>query len=151
VVDPSKIALGAVEAQAPLVFRSGRSIEFHDAPSPVDRVVGSPGLIGIALANLIDNAVRHTPPATRIVVTARADGAIEVADNGPGIAVEECGPARTKCRRSDTRRSDSAGLGLAIVARIMTALGGELMLARASGGGALAVLSLKKCDSVRAA
>lgn len=150
-VNLSRIALGAVEAQAPLVFRSGRSIEFHDTPSPADNVVGSPGLIGIALANLIDNAVRHTPPRTRIVVTARARGAIEVADNGPGISVEERKLARARYWRSDTRRSDSAGLGLAIVERIMSALGGEMVLARASGGGALAILSFKRCGPVRTA
>ncbi|HJQ18346.1 MAG TPA: ATP-binding protein [Allosphingosinicella sp.] len=150
-VNLSAIAMDAVETQAPLVFRSGRSIELQDESSPVACVAGSPGLVRIALTNLIDNAVRHTPADTRIVVTVLADGAIEVADNGPGISVEDRTLARARYWRSDTRRSDSAGLGLAIVERIMTALGGTMTLAQAEGGGTRATLLFKKGDVVRLA
>jgi signal transduction histidine kinase len=150
-VDLSAIALAAVETHAPLVFQSGRTIEFADSPAPVCHVTGSPGLIGIALANLVDNAVRHTRSGTHIVVAVRPEGAIAVVDDGPGIAAGTRGLARTRYWRADNRRTDSAGLGLAIVARIMAALGGTLALGQAPGGGASVVLTFKSCEPVRAA
>ena len=74
------------------------------------------------LANLVENAVRHTPPGTRIDVTLAATerGPIAVvADNGPGIPAE----ARDKVfqrfyRLEESRTTPGSGLGLALVSAI---------------------------------
>lgn len=123
-VDLGRVACDAVEASAPLVYRSGRTIEVVKSSGPVEPVTGNEGLLRIALANLIDNAVRHTPSATHIVVAPIA-GAIFVSDNGPGITVEEVGPT-VRYRSASRQRSDSSGLGMSIVQRIMIAMGGTM-------------------------
>lgn len=109
----------------PLVYRAGNTIAL-DAADHVPMVAGVPALLGIALANLIENAVRHTPRGTAITVTVQHDGSIVVDDDGPGMAREDREHHGPRFRRRDTARSDSAGLGLAIVERIMSVLGGTL-------------------------
>lgn len=126
-VDLDRIARETVEASAPLVYRSGRTIEVMSRREPVCRVFGNDGLLRIALTNLIDNAVRHTPVATHIVVAAGPD-AILVRDNGPGIELEGGDAIIAHYRTAARQRTDSAGLGLAIVQRIMTAMGGSMVV-----------------------
>ena len=139
--DLCAVARHAVEMHAPLVFRSGRTIAL-DAPPLPHLVAGSTALIEIALSNLIDNAIRHTPEGTDIIVTILDNGGIAVADNGPGIAASP-GDARRRYWRADMKRTDSAGLGLAIVDRIMTALGGQLKVGSRADGGALMQLQFR--------
>ena len=94
-------------------------------------------LLRIALVNLIDNAVRHTPAGCAITVSVGPDGGVTVEDDGPGLAVDARDPAARRFRRNDTARSDSAGLGLSIVERIMAVCGGSLETGSAAAGGAL--------------
>jgi ABC-type branched-subunit amino acid transport system ATPase component/signal transduction histidine kinase len=88
------------------------------------------------LVNLMDNAVRHNPPSTSIVVTARpADGhavTITVADDGIGLptTLDEHSD-RSTARRSATA---GAGLGLSISRAIVAAHGGTLRLERPGRG-----------------
>ncbi len=100
-----------------------------------------------AVANLIDNAVRYAGSDRPIDVVARAQGGevlIEVADRGPGIPADEVERLRHPFTRLETARSDTkgAGLGLAIVDRIMLAHSGRLELLPRNGGGLRAVLHL---------
>ena len=99
-------------------------------------------LLLIAITNLIDNAVRHTPAGSSIVVSAAPDGSVTVEDDGPGLAVDARDPVARRFRRSDIARSDSAGLGLSIVERILGVCGGVLETGSSAGGGALLRLRL---------
>ncbi|SIS15027.1 HAMP domain-containing sensor histidine kinase [Williamsia sterculiae] len=80
------------------------------------------------LANLLDNAVRHSPPAGTVCVGARRDGetvVVEVADQGAGIAPDE----RTRIFERFTRggsRDGGTGLGLAIARWVVDLHGGEI-------------------------
>ncbi len=78
--------------------------------------------------NLINNALAHTPDGSSVSVSARvvgAMGAIEVADDGPGIPAGEAGRVFDRFYQSDRSHSVSgSGLGLAIVRAIAEALGG---------------------------
>ncbi|MFT3977699.1 MAG: HAMP domain-containing sensor histidine kinase [Sphingomonas bacterium] len=141
-VDPAALARDAVEAMAPIVYRAGHSIAFEEPDSPPSRVRGVAELLGIAITNLIDNAVRHTPAGTAILVSVARDGGIVVEDDGPGLAVDARDPAARRFRRGDTARSDSAGLGLSIVERILGVCGGALETGSSAGGGALLRLKL---------
>jgi heavy metal sensor kinase len=99
--------------------------------------------------NLLNNAVRHTPPDGRVRVSARAtdDGQavlIEVADTGEGIAPEHLPRIFEPFYRADTSRTRSngdrdrasgTGLGLAICKAIVEAHGGEISLDSAPGQG----------------
>jgi ABC-type multidrug transport system ATPase subunit/signal transduction histidine kinase len=87
------------------------------------------------LVNLMDNAVRHNPRSTTVVVTARpADDlsvTITVADDGLGLPAGVDGPADRLNRRSATA---GAGLGLSISRAIVAAHGGTLRLERPARG-----------------
>jgi signal transduction histidine kinase len=141
-IDPCSLAQDVVSVMAPLVFRADHDIAFVAPDRAPPNVRGVPGLIQIALTNLIDNAIRHTPAGSTITVSVEQDGRIVVADDGPGLAVDAGDDSRHRYRREGTRRSDSAGLGLAIVERIMTACEGSLSVGNGPAGGARLSLTL---------
>jgi len=90
------------------------------------------------LFNLIQNAIRHTPPDGSVTVRAeRVGGAIEieVADSGSGIDGEHRARVFEPFYRADDARSDAgAGLGLAVSRAIVEAHGGTIWLEDASVG-----------------
>ena len=99
-----------------------------------------PALLRRVLDNLIENAVRHAPQGTAVVLRGYpADGGwnLEVADRGPGVAPEHRERLFTRFAKSDNARSPEdggAGLGLALSAAIARAHGGTLELADDAGG-----------------
>jgi signal transduction histidine kinase len=88
------------------------------------------------VANLVENAVRHSPPDGTVLVraAATADGArLEVIDEGPGIADADAARVFERFYRADSARSSSsggAGLGLAIARWIAELHGGEIHVER---------------------
>jgi signal transduction histidine kinase len=84
------------------------------------------------VANLLDNAVRHSPSGGTVVLTAtRSNGMvrIEVADEGPGIPEDEAGKVFERFYRADAARTSSdggSGLGLSIAQWIVDLHGGEI-------------------------
>ena len=100
-------------------------------------------LIGLALANLVTNAVRHTPPGTHVFVTVESGGALRVDDDGPGIADWSPDTLTRRYWRADHARSDSAGLGLAIVSRICAVHDTSLAIGASRSGGASFAIRLK--------
>jgi two-component system sensor histidine kinase KdpD len=95
-------------------------------------------LVEQVLLNLIDNAVKHTPPGGPLHVEARVlEGAveIEVADRGPGLSAEEAPKVFEKFHRGDSKHA-GAGIGLTICRGIVTAHGGRIWATSREGGGA---------------
>jgi two-component system OmpR family sensor kinase len=102
------------------------------------------------LANLLSNALTHTPVGTPVAVQLRsADGwaEIEVSDRGPGLTADEAAhvfepfyradPARGRARPDDGAGDEQGtGLGLAIVAAIAEAHGGSVEVTSEPGEGA---------------
>ncbi len=90
------------------------------------------------LFNLIQNAIRHTPPDGSVTVRAESIGdgiEIEVADTGSGIAGEHRPRVFEAFYRADGARSDGgAGLGLAVSRAIVEAHGGAIWLEDAAVG-----------------
>jgi len=104
-------------------------------PVPLDYIE-----IDQVLSNLVENAVRHTPPGTDIDIAARVEEgsvAIEVTDNGPGIPAEALANMFDPFVRLSTMPGGKSGLGLGLaVARgLVEAHGGHLGAQRRSGGG----------------
>jgi two-component system sensor histidine kinase MprB len=98
-------------------------------------------LVERALGNLLDNAVKYSPPGAPIEVSVR-DGEVVVADHGPGIAEEDLPRIFDRFYRSATARAKpGAGLGLAIVREAAEAHGGQAT-AESSSSGARFRLSL---------
>ena len=100
-----------------------------------------PVLIEQVLANLMENAVKYTPPATPIDVAAHQIGGrvmVEVADRGPGIPQGEEAKLFDKFYRLKSESAQSGvGLGLAISKAIIVAHGGTITAMDRPGGGAL--------------
>jgi two-component system, OmpR family, sensor kinase len=106
-------------------------------------ICADPDKLRQALANLIDNAIRHSPDGGVIEVSAdlRPDSlvVIEVRDHGPGFPVEFLPHAFERFRRANPARNRAdggAGLGLAIVASIAAAHGGRAIADNHPAGGA---------------
>ncbi|MFZ5537825.1 MAG: ATP-binding protein [Pseudomonadota bacterium] len=133
------------ELYAPEFESAGRSLMIH-VERPGLEVEGARPLLSQALANLLDNALKHTPPATSVEIEVRGEGAgvrLAVIDHGPGLSANEKSRVLERFVRGDAARSTSgSGLGLPLVRAITQAHGGGLGLKDTPGGGLTVVLVL---------
>ena len=110
-------------------------------------VYGDRGMVQQALANLIDNAIKFSPPGGTVTLAAHAQPErvdMLVIDHGPGIPPADRGRATERFFRGETaRHTPGAGLGLALVQAVAQLHGGTLLLEDA-GPGLRAVLSLPR-------
>jgi two-component system sensor histidine kinase MprB len=105
-------------------------------------VHGVPATIERALANLLDNAAKWSPPDGEVEIAVR-NGEVTVRDHGPGIEEEDRPFVFDRFyRASSARGMPGSGLGLAIVRQVAEAHGGEVVAERAEGGGTLMRLRL---------
>src|SRR5690606_15479128 len=98
------------------------------------------GLIERVLTNLLDNAIRHSPPGSRIEVrlgSAEQGVEVRVSDTGPGIPAELRAGLFTRASVLTQQRRDSGGLGLVIVQRILQLHRSEIRLLDEPGHGAV--------------
>jgi two-component system sensor histidine kinase ResE len=82
-----------------------------------------------ALQNLLENAMRHTPPEGRITIWARAESdhlLVGVTDTGSGIAPEHLPRIWDRFYRAEEGNKDGTGLGLAIVKGLVERQGGQV-------------------------
>jgi len=138
-VDLNDVAHQAVANLAPWALAQGRTIAFVGADRPVI-VGGNAYAIDDAIRNLIENAVVHAPPHTEVTVSVSADGSIDVRDRGPGVPQEDRERIFERFWRGRAASSHGAGLGLAIVAEIMKAHGGNVEVNAGPHGGAVFTL-----------
>jgi two-component system sensor histidine kinase BaeS len=100
------------------------------------------------LGNLIENAVRHSPPGGDVDVGARVSAGrvvVTVADSGEGIAPEELARVFDRFYRADpsrTRATGGGGLGLTIARKIVEAHGGEIRAESVEGQGSRFIFEL---------
>ncbi|MFI6519085.1 sensor histidine kinase [Spirillospora sp. NPDC050679] len=105
-------------------------------------VLGDPASLERAVVNLLDNAVKFSPPDGAVEVRLKG-GELTVRDHGPGIPADELPHVFERFWRSPSARSlPGSGLGLSIVARVVAESGGEVGLEAADGGGTLARVRL---------
>ncbi|TYB41617.1 HAMP domain-containing histidine kinase [Actinomadura chibensis] len=105
-------------------------------------VHGDPASLERAAVNLLDNAVKFSPPGGTVEVRL-AGGELTVRDHGPGIAAADLPHVFDRFWRSPSARSlPGSGLGLSIVARVVAESGGRVALEPAPGGGTLARVRL---------
>ena len=107
---------------------------------------GDKGKLQRALANLLDNAIKYTPPGGKIIVSsAEVDKKImlSVHDTGIGISQDEASRIFERFYRADKSRSvPGAGLGLSLVKAIVRSHGGEIMVNSSPGTGSTFTVSL---------
>jgi len=131
-LDAAQVAADAVAAATPRYRTKG--VELTLAPAPGElRVNADPERLGQVLSNLLDNALRHTPPGGHVRVAAAPSGAtavLKVADDGDGIPVDQVHAVFDRFHRVDPARASSdgsgSGLGLTIARAIIADHGGTL-------------------------
>ncbi len=118
------------------------------------RAVGDPERMHQVVANLLDNAVRHSPADGRVWLSAHAatEGVttIEVADEGPGIPAEEADRVFERFHRVDAARAardGGTGLGLAISRWIVDAHGGTIAIRPREPHGCRIIVELPRLNS----
>ena len=135
-VDLTALVERVADAYRPDIEESGRHVTLGTFAST--RIVGDADLLAQALANLIENAIRHTPSGATITInlTERADSVVlEVVDDGTGIAAKDYRDVVRPFARLDASRSKpGAGLGLSIVSAVASLHGADLVLSDATPG-----------------
>ncbi len=134
--DAAPVLAGVVELYEAVAEDRGLTVTL--ATPPALPMHGDRDLLQQAVANLIDNAVKFSPPGGTVDVTARPGPAgteIVVTDHGLGIPSEERVRATERFFRGETARSTpGAGMGLALVLAVAQLHGGSLTLEDATPG-----------------
>jgi two-component system OmpR family sensor kinase len=143
---PVDLAAVAREAAAEAGALSGEHPLSLDLQGPIV-VDGVADDLHRLAANLVENALLHTPAGTPVTVSVRRDGQsaiLEVADRGPGVPVAQRARVFERFARGpgDRAPTGGSGLGLAIVKAVTDAHHGTVELLDAEGGGARFVVSL---------
>jgi len=138
---PSELDLAAVVARAASRARlraGGRPV--LTGPLAPWHVLGQPAALERAVVNLVDNALKFSPPGGAVEVSLEG-GVVTVADRGPGISPEDRAHVFDRFYRATAARGlPGSGLGLAIVAQTARAHGGAVRVVPREGGGTLAQL-----------
>jgi two-component system, OmpR family, sensor kinase len=151
--DLAEVAGSAAAEVAPTIGERELRIE-NERALPVE---GNPDELHRMVLNLLDNAVRHTPPGAKVELRLRASGrdaVVEVADDGPGVPAEKREQIFDRFVRADgpadTAPRGGSGLGLAIVRAVATSHGGSVEATESEqGGGALFRIRLPLAKSER--
>ena len=156
ILDMTRIQVGAVAVHAePVAVDEVAALALLDVaasdvrleiPDSLPLVMTDAGLLERVVANLVDNAVKHSPPGRPAAISARAvAGAVElsVVDHGPGASVD-LWPAMVAPfqRLGDRDAATGIGLGLAIVQGFCTAMGLVAVPSTTPGGGLTVTVSI---------
>ncbi|MEQ9568286.1 MAG: sensor histidine kinase [Pseudomonadales bacterium] len=128
-----------------LAIEAGKELELSEPEEKV-MVRGNMPAMEDALRNLIENAIAHGTPNTRIDVRVSAEGTISVCDQGPGIPEDQLEHLFDRFWRGQNTDSKvgSAGLGLAIVQEIMKQHDGSVRVETNHDGGTCFILQFRK-------
>lgn len=142
--DLAAVARDVAELYAAQAEEGGRPFTLPAAPATP--VAGSAALVAQALANLLDNAFKYTPPHSPIeidLVRANGQARLAVIDHGGGLSDADKARLVARFARGDAARSQpGSGLGLPLAAAVARAHGGRLVLTDTPGGGLTARLDL---------
>lgn len=141
-IEPAQLAQQVVAS-----FRDGQQHPLRvDAPADLPTVHGDPEFLRIALANLIDNAIKYTPAGCEICLSVQVDAntlLFRVRDHGPGLTADALAHAFERYWRGDNHGSIAgSGLGLHLVRRIAEAHGGSACVESRPGEGSTFTLAL---------
>jgi two-component system, OmpR family, sensor histidine kinase MprB len=142
IAEPEEVRLDLLTAGAVERARRNRPGVSFSTNLYESTVHGVPSTIERAVANLLDNAAKWSPPGGDVEVGVH-DGAVTVRDHGPGIDDEDLPYVFDRFYRAPAARGlPGSGLGLAIVRQVAQAHGGTVVAECAEGGGTRVVLRL---------
>jgi two-component system phosphate regulon sensor histidine kinase PhoR len=130
----------------PLYQEKQQQVQVNVSPD-AGVIVVDPAKLHDIVRNLVENAINYTPEGGVIEIAATVDDRhyrLMVADNGPGIPLEDLGRVFERFYRVDKSRArpGGTGLGLAIVRNLVHVLGGEVSVANRETGGAMFTVML---------
>jgi two-component system, OmpR family, sensor histidine kinase MprB len=111
-------------------------------------VAGVPARLERAVSNLLDNAVKYSPPGEPVEIVLSGEE-LTVRDHGPGISAEDLAHVFDRFYRgAESRGRPGSGLGLAIVRQVVRQHNGSVTAERAAGGGTLMRLRLPDAETL---
>lgn len=130
-----------IAALYPLAMQKEQSIEMiaEESNMPLTTI---PQLLPVLIRNLVDNAIKYSPPHGRVLVTARTGKdciLLQVEDSGPGVPLELRNKIFERFYRIPSSDVPGSGLGLAIVSRTLELLKGDITLEQSTELGGLCV------------
>ena len=131
-VDIPELLDDVVDAARTIPAYQGRNVSLFvtKVPAPLPLVTGDRDLLGLAMYNLVENALKYSSSSDSVEVRALEDGkavVVEVADSGGGIASDDLSKIFEELYRgSNARSTEGSGLGLALVNRIVLLHGGQI-------------------------
>jgi len=136
-LDLAAVLADVAEFYAAVAESGGQALEL-DLPPRIE-MVGDRDLLAQAVGNLLDNALKFTPPGGRVRLSARAlpreRAEVVVEDSGPGLAPADRARAGERFFRADaSRATPGSGLGLSLVLAVARLHGGDLALRDAAPG-----------------
>jgi two-component system sensor histidine kinase KdpD len=155
-LDLSRLQTGAVrpalraaslEEVVPIAVEPWLSRLALDVPEDLPLVHTDPGLFERVVANVVSNAVRHSPPEAKVLVTASATRdsvQLRVADAGPGVPDDRKATMFEPFQRLDDTSVDGLGLGLAVASGLASAVGARIAAEDTPGGGLTMVLTVPR-------
>ncbi len=133
-VDLCQAARQAAEGLGPIAISAGKTLEVDEPKVPVV-ILGNALVVNIAISNLIENAINHTPPGGGVRIRVTPAASVDVCDAGPGIPPQLREKVFQRFWRGESS-TEGAGLGLSIVRRIMDTLKGTVSVTDSPEGGA---------------
>lgn len=149
-IEPTDVGLvlrGLVDTVAPLAWRQRRVSVLFEPDGEVPRAMADAARLEQVVSNLLSNAVRHTAPGGLVAASVSTEGdevLVAVRDTGEGIAAEDLPHVFERFYRGRNNGEPGAGLGLALVAELTTAMGGTVAAHSREGEGSCFELRLPK-------
>ena len=142
-LDPNALVRGVLDELTPRATASGIELSSRGA---ADRIVADPDLLHRVLANLVENAIRHAPEASEVVVaisSAQGGTELRVIDAGPGVPEEHRHKVFERFQSGERTTRSNRGLGLAFCKQAVEAHGGQIWI---EDGGPGAVFAIRLSD-----
>ncbi len=144
----ARVAQKLVDVLAGRELEQKITLSFPDDLPPVE---ADPLRLEHVLRNLLDNAIKHSPPGAAIEVRGEVQGeelVVSVTDCGPGIDLEQQGRIFERFYRTGSGGVGGAGLGLTICRRLVEAMGGRIWVRSEPGHGATFAFTLPLAEPV---
>ena len=138
-LDLTAVARQVCEDIAALAVTRGQTIAFEAPAEPV-AVTGHDALIDVAISNVLDNALKHSPVGASVTVIVGSDGTVCIDDQGPGVPDAQKDRIFERFWRASALGT-GAGIGLALVRRVARLHGGDARVEDVPSGGARFILT----------
>jgi hypothetical protein len=136
-IDPYPVLQALVSRLDPAI---GGRLQLLPAADGCGEVLADPERLSQCLTNLIENALKYSPPGSAIQLAFNSEGdqvVFHIRDQGPGVPLADREQIFERFKRGSTSGSTSGhGIGLAVVKALMDRMGGRVLVADAPGGGA---------------